>query len=101
MRFWRFNEKEKVIATAVGDPVAEPERYLDFLQYLKEVSDLSIWRDDWYFTTSDIKVIKFSTRQDFLLMEEALTEFTEGKITFANVEDTTRDQIKQGDVVLS
>ena len=62
MRFWRFNEKEKVIATAFGDPVAEPERYLDFLQYLKEVSDVSIWRDDWYFTTSDIKVIKFSTR---------------------------------------
>ena len=67
MRYWRFNEKEKVIATAVGDPVAEPERYLDFLQYLKEVSDISIYRRDkspadWHFITSDIKVIKFSSR---------------------------------------
>ena len=92
---------EKVIAAAVGDPVAEPERYLDFLQYLKEVSDQSIYREKWHFFSSEIKVIKFSTREDFLLMEEALTEFTEGKITFAHVEDTTRDQLKQSDIVLS
>ena len=60
-QFWRFNKKEKVIVAAICDPVAEPERYLDFLQYLKEVSDQKY--------QVEIYMIKFSTMEDFLEIE--------------------------------